>query len=76
MPATSFGPAEGDAIRLQFAPLAFVGFGAQVEGRYMVSDMTIQRVDAEHEVKVQRANFATGDGVPAVFVRYEYERVR
>lgn len=76
MPAASFGPAEGEAIRLQFAPLAFVGLGREVEGRFMLSDMTIQRLDAEHELKVQRANFATGDGAPVVFVRYEYTRAK
>lgn len=76
MPASSFGPAEGDAIRVVFAPQAFVGFGSEVEGRFMVSDMTIRRVDEQHEVKEQQAGFATGDGRPQLFVRYEYTRRR
>lgn len=74
MPASSFGPAEGDAIRVIFAPQAFVGFGADVEGRFMISDMTIRRLDDHREVKEQRAGFATGDGRPQLFVRYEYIR--
>ncbi|MFT4101601.1 MAG: hypothetical protein QM674_11300 [Burkholderiaceae bacterium] len=74
MPASSFGPAEGDAIRVVFAPQAFVGFGPDVDGRFMVSDMTIRRLDDQHEIKEQQAGFATGDGRPRLFVRYEYTR--
>lgn len=74
MPASSFGSAEGDAIRVVFTPQAFVGFGADVEGRFMVSDMTIRRLDDRREIKEQQAGFATGDGRPQLFVRYEYTR--
>ena len=74
MPATSYGPSADGAIRLTFAPLAFVGLGSAVEGRFMLSEMTVRRVDDRHDLKEQTANFATGDGAPRPFVRYEYQR--
>ena len=76
MPAAGFGPADGDTIRVTFAPQAFVGMGPAVEGRFMQMEMTVQRLDDQREVKTQRANVATGDGTPAVFVRYEYVRAK
>jgi len=76
MPASSFGGMEGGAVHLFFAPQAFVGLGQSVEGRFMMSEMVIRRIDDQHETKEQHANFATGDGAPALFVRYEYTRRR
>jgi hypothetical protein len=74
MPAWSFDRGERGKIALQFAPQAFVGFGTQVEGRLMISDLTITSLDADHETKQQRFNMATGDGSPWLFMRYEYAR--
>ena len=74
MPATSYGPSADGAIRVAFAPLAFVGLGPEVEGRFMVSEMTIRRLDDRHELKEQTANVATGDGRPQPLTRYEYTR--
>jgi len=76
MPAASFGPDGAGEVRVQFEPQGFVGFGAAVEGRFMVSDMTITHLDADHEIKRQRASLATGDGKPWLFVQYEYTRRR
>lgn len=76
MPAWSFGPAQDNKIVLQFATQAFVGFGAEVEGRFMVSDMNISKADADHELKQQHVNMATGGGPPWLFVQYEYTRKR
>lgn len=76
MPATSFADAEGDTLSFRFDSQAFVGFGAEVEGRFMVCTMTITRPDADHEVKKQYFNMAYGDGKPWLFVQYEYVRVR
>lgn len=74
MPASSFGPRRDEAITLQFAPQAFIGFGQAVEGRFMVCDLVITRPDADHAVKRQHCNMATGDGVPWLFVEYAYTR--
>lgn len=74
MPASSFGPAQNGTIQLLFAPQGFVGFGPEVEGRFMLSDMSIAQPDADHEVKQQRFNMAHGMGEPWLFSRYEYTR--
>jgi hypothetical protein len=74
MPAKSTGIAEDTHIALQFEPQAFVGFGAAVEGRFMLSDMTITSSDKDHIVKEQRVNMANGTGESWLFVRYEYVR--
>ena len=76
MPASSFGPAADGKIALGFQPLAFVGFGSQVEGRYLSSDMIVSQPDADHGLKQQHALMATGDGKPWLFVQYEYTRRR
>lgn len=76
MPAAGFGPSSHEKIHVQFAPQAFVGFGQSVEGRFMVSDMSIEVIDADHEVKRQHVNMATGDGKTWLFVQYEYTRRR
>ena len=76
MPAKSSGIDEGARITLQFEPQAFVGFGANVEGRFMLSDMAVTSIDKDHQVKEQRVNMANGTGESWVFVRYEYVRQR
>ena len=74
MPAWGFGPTPADRIVVRFATQAFVGFGAEVEGRFMVSEMSITKQDADHELKQQQVNMATGGGSPWLFVQYEYTR--
>jgi hypothetical protein len=74
MPAWSFEPATEDRITLQFNPQAFVGFGPEVEGRFMASDMVVAWRDAEHETKEQHVTMADGTGRRWLFVRYEYGR--
>jgi len=76
MPAKSTGIAEDARIVLQFEPQAFVGFGANVEGRFMLSDMVVTSSDKDHQVKEQRVNMANGTGESWLFVRYEYVRQR
>lgn len=75
MPARSTGIEEA-RIALQFEPQAFVGFGANVEGRFMLSDMVVTSSDRDHQVKEQRVNMANGTGESWLFVRYEYVRQR
>lgn len=74
MPARSFGPAREGRIDVQFEPQGFVGFGAEVEGRFMVSDMAISGSDADHMLKEQHVMMADGTGKSWLFVRYEYAR--
>jgi hypothetical protein len=76
MLAKSTGIAEDARIALQFEPQAFVGFGASVEGRFMLSDMLVTSRDKDHQVKEQRVNLANGTGESWLFVRYEYVRRR
>ncbi|WP_152979800.1 DUF1579 family protein [Mesorhizobium sp. 1M-11] len=74
MPARSFGPAVDGKINVQFEPQGFVGFGSEVEGRFMVSDMAISSSDADHMLKEQHVMMANGTGESWLFVRYEYTR--
>ena len=74
MPARSFGPAVDGKIDVQFEPQGFVGFGPEVEGRFMISDMTIPLSTADHMEKEQHVMMANGTGKSWLFVRYEYTR--
>jgi hypothetical protein len=74
MPARSFGPAKDGKIVVQFEPQGFVGFGGEVEGRYMISDMAISSPDPDRMVKEQHVTMADGTGRSWLFVRYEYVR--
>jgi hypothetical protein len=74
MPASSFGPARDGRIDVQFVPQGFVGFGSEVEGRFMISDMAISSPDADHALKEQHVMMANGTGKSWLFVRYEYSR--
>jgi len=76
MPAWSFGPTRIDDITLQFAPQAFVGFGPDVEGRFMTSDMQVLQTDGDHELKRQHVVMANGTSTKWLFVQYEYTRRR
>jgi len=74
MPAWSEGAARNGRIVVQFAPQGFVGFGPEVEGRFMVSEMAISQPDADHVLKEQHAILANGQGKRWLFVRYQYTR--
>lgn len=74
MPARSFGPAVDGRIDVQFEPQGFVGFGPEVEGRFMISDMAISSPDPDHMLKEQHVMMANGTGKSWLFVRYEYTR--
>jgi hypothetical protein len=74
MPAWSFGDAEKGALRLLFEPLAFVGYGNEVQGRLMRSDMVITERDGDHELKQQHFITSDGSGAQWLAVQYEYSR--
>jgi hypothetical protein len=74
MPAWSFGPQHDDKITVEFNPQAFVGFGKDVEGRFMVSDMVISQPGPDRTLKEQHVTMADGTGRTWQFVRYDYKR--
>jgi hypothetical protein len=76
MPAWSYLPESDGKLTLQFQPQAFVGFGAAVEGRFMVSDLVISTPAPDHELKQQHVVMADGTGSSWLFVQYEYTRQR
>lgn len=76
MPAAGFIPQKDGPIELLFAPQAFIGFGDAVEGRFMLSDMTITHRDPDHIVKEQHVIMADGAGAHWTLARYEYTRQR
>lgn len=61
---------------MQFEPQAFVGFGPQIEGRFMISNMLISQSDANHALKEQQVMMSNGTGESWLFARYEYTRRR
>jgi hypothetical protein len=76
MPAWSFDVGQPDAVVLQFEPLAFPGFGQDVEGRLTRSDMVITRQSPEREFKRQHFVQSNGTGAKWLAVQYEYMRKR
>ena len=74
MPARSFGPAENGTLRLQFEPLGFVGFGDEVGGTLMQSDMRITTQSPGRELKEQHFIVADGTAREWLAVQYEYRR--
>jgi hypothetical protein len=74
MPASSFGAAEDDVLRLLFEPLGFVGFGTEVDGKLTRADLVITSHSAGHERKEQHFISADGTGRQWLAVQYEYRR--
>jgi hypothetical protein len=74
MPARSFGPAGDRTLRLQFEPLGFVGFGEEVGGTLMQSDMRITSQSPDRELKRQHFIVADGTAREWLAVQYEYRR--
>jgi hypothetical protein len=76
MPAYSFGRGSDRELTLQFEPLGFVGFGAEVEGRVIRSDLAIKRDTDDHDLSQQHWIRADGTGQEWLAVQYEYTRKR
>ena len=76
MPAYSFGRGIDRELTLQFEPLGFVGFGADVDGRLMRSDLVIKRDADDHDLAQQHWVQADGTGQEWLAVQYEYTRRR
>lgn len=76
MPAWSHRKPTGTALVLEFENLAFVGFGREVEGRLVHSNLVITRESDDHDVSQQYWTQADGTGREWLAVQYEYTRKR
>jgi hypothetical protein len=74
MPAWSFGKEKDGELVFQFESLAFVGIGADVEGRMIRSNLEISRESDDHEFIRQFWVQADGTGRQWLAVEYEYTR--
>jgi Protein of unknown function (DUF1579) len=74
MPASSFGRAQGDTLRLVFEPLGFVGFSPEVDGKLTQSELAITTSSGSRELKQQQFISADGTGRQWLAVQYEYRR--
>ena len=74
MPAWSFEKEKDGKLTLEFAPLAFVGLGQQVEGRLIRSNFVITRDSEDHEITQQYWTQADGTGRDWLAVQYECVR--
>ncbi len=69
-------PAAPDTIVLEFEPLGFPGFGAEVEGRLTRSNFVITRDGDDRETARQYWTQADGTGRTWLAVQYDYTRRR
>lgn len=74
MPAWSFAGEKDGVLTMQFEPQGFVGFGEEVEGKQLRSDMIITRQNADRELKQQHFILADGGGKEWLAVQHEYTR--
>jgi hypothetical protein len=74
MPAYSFAKESDGKLTMEFASLAFVGLGSEVEGRMIRSDLEITRASDDHEFVRQYWVQADGTGRKWLAVEYEYTR--
>jgi hypothetical protein len=74
MPATTFGKGTDGKLTFQFEPLGFVGFGPQVEGQMVRSNLVLTHDSDGHDVSQQYWITADGTGREWLAVQYEYTR--
>jgi hypothetical protein len=74
MPAYSFDPGTADEVTLEFAPIAFVGMGANVEGKMLRSNLVITHDGRDHDIVRQFWMTADGSGRKWLGVEYDYRR--
>jgi len=74
MPAYSFAKESDGKLTLEFASLAFVGLGPEVEGRMIRSNLEIARDSNDHEFVRQYWVQADGTARKWLAVEYEYTR--
>jgi hypothetical protein len=76
MPAYSFDKGAPDKVTLEFAPIGFVGMGAQVDGKMLRSNLVITHAGPDHDVVEQFAITSDGTGRKWRLVEYDYKRRR
>jgi hypothetical protein len=76
MPAYSFDRGTPGEVKLEFAPIAFVGMGAEVEGKMMRSNLVVTHDGKDHDIV--RRYWTTSDrtGRKWLGVEYDYKRRR
>jgi hypothetical protein len=76
MPAYSFDQGKPGEITLEFAPIAFVGMGADVDGKMLRSNLVITHDGNDHDIVRQFWISADGTGRQWLGVEYDYKRRR
>jgi hypothetical protein len=76
MPAYSFDKGEPNRVTLEFLPIAFVGMGAEVDGKMLRSNLVITHDGNDHDIVEQF--WITSDGTSRKWlgVKYDYKRRR
>jgi hypothetical protein len=74
MPAYSFDSGDANKVTLVFEPIAFVGMGAEVEGKMLRSNLVITHDGRDHDVVQQYAISSDGTGRKWKLVEYDYRR--
>ncbi len=74
MPAWSFEKEVEGKLTLEFPSFAFVGFGQQVQGRTIHSNLVMTRDNNDHEFTRMYWTQADGSGRTWMAVQYEYTR--
>ncbi|HEX5438443.1 MAG TPA: hypothetical protein VFW98_14925 [Gemmatimonadaceae bacterium] len=75
MPAKGCEKEQDGKLTLEFQPIPFVGFGKDVEGRMIDSNLVIERDRPGHEFIRQYWTQADGTGRRWLAVQYEYTRI-
>jgi hypothetical protein len=76
MPAYSFDQGRPGEVTLEFAPIAFVGMGAEVEGKMLRSNLVVTHDGKDHDVLRQFWTTSDGTGRKWLGVEYDYKRRR
>jgi hypothetical protein len=71
MPANSFDSGTPGEVTLEFAPIAFVGMGAEVEGKMLRSNLVVTRDGKDHDIV--RQYWMTSDGTSRKWLGVEYD---
>ena len=76
MPAYSFDQGKAGEVTLEFAPIAFVGMGNDVDGKMLRSNLVITHDGNDHDIVRQFWISADGTGRRWLGVEYDYKRRR
>jgi hypothetical protein len=76
MPAWSIGSGSADRIDLEFAPIAFPGWGEAVDGWMLRSSYVLTGLGTDHETAEQHWTRSDGSGRRWLAVRFDYKRSR